>query len=256
MALELKNVTYENIIKKFDYVFDEGNIYAILSSSEKEREVLGKIIGGLINKYDGKVKSIARIGYVYSNPDDMFICGTVNEELALCLNNSNYKDETKNKKISDVLKMLGLDDNIKNVNPLNISSSEKRLLSIAISLITNPKILVLNEPELYLDDWHKRNLIKILKKISKRYNKTIIILTNNVLFSYEVCDNFILLNKGEIIKSEGKKELLNIDKELEMSSLKLPEILNFINCASKKNICLNKTYDIKELMKDIYRNVN
>ena len=255
MALELKNITYKNIIKNIDCTFEDGKVYAILSSNEKEREVLGKIMSEIIDDYDGKVKATSRIGYVYSKPEDMFICETVNEELQLCLKNSNYKEETKNRKISFALKMLDLNDNIINIDPNNISSGEKKLLSIAISLITNPKILILDEPELYLDDCHKRTLIKIIKKISKRYNKTIIILTSNVLFSYEVCDNFILLNNGKIIRSSNKKDLLNIDDELEISSLKIPEILNFINCATKKDINLSKTYDIKELMKDVYRNV-
>lgn len=255
MALELKNISYKNIIKNINYSFDDGKVYAVLSSSEKEKEILGKIISGVIDNYEGKVKSTARIGYTYSNPQEMFICDTVNEELQLCLKSSNYTEETKNKKISFALKMLGLNEDIKNVNPNNISSGEKKILSIAISLITNPKVLVLEDPELYLDDYHKKSLIKIIKKIAKRYNKIVIIITSDVMFSYETCDNYILLNKGKIIKEACKKELINIDNELEISSLKTPEIINFINCAIKKNMCLNKTYDIKELMKDVYRNV-
>ena len=255
MALELENITFKNIIKNINYSFENGKIYSILSSSEKERATIGKILSLLEDNYEGKIKNTSKIGYVYSNPQDMFICNTVYEELNLCLKNSNYKKETRDKKITFVLDILHLSKDILNANPSNLSSGEKKLLSIAVGLITNPKVLILNEPELYLDDFHKRNLIKILKKISKKYDKIIIIITSDVLFCYDVCDTYILLNKGEITKTANKKDLVNISDELNNASLKIPEILNFINYANKKNIYLDKTYDIKELMKDVYRNV-
>ena len=255
MALELKNVTYKDILKNIEYLFDDGKVYSILSSSEKEREAIGKILSLSEKNYNGKIKVTSKIGYAYAESHDMFICNTVYEELRLCLKNSNYKEETKEKRIDSVLKIVGLDKSVLNVNPSNLSSGERKMLSIAIMLITNPKILILNEPELYLDNYHKKSLIKLLRKIVKRYNKIVIIITSDVLFSYNVSDNYILLNKGEILKASNKKDLINISDDLEKASIKIPDIINFINSANKKGINLDKTYDVKELMKDIYRNV-
>ena len=259
MAIKLQNITYKNILKDINCTFEDGKICAILSANESEKEILSKILAGLIEDYGGKINNDYEgnnINYVYREPNDMFLGESVYDELSFSLDKYNYKDETKEKRINAILKMVLLDQNIKNINTSNISDGEKKLLSIAISLMTNPKILILNEPSMYLDDNHKSNIIKLLKKIAKRYNKIIIILTSDVQFAYEVCDNFLLLKDGIIIENSSKKNMLKITNKLINSSLAIPKIIDFINKAyNKKNISLEETFDIKELMKDIYRNV-
>lgn len=255
MAIKLQKITYKNILKEIDCEIEDGKIYTILSLDKLEKDTLSKIIIGSINDYDGKItKSCteSKIKYVDQNCKDIFICDTVYEELKLPINN--MKTETINKKIDFILKIMNLDNNIKYTNPNNISSGEKKLLSIGVSLITNPRILIIDEVN-DLDDYHKKVLIKLFKKIAKKYNKTIIIFSNDVLFSNEVCDEFILLKEGKIIVKSSKKDLLNIIDKLINSGYQIPKIIEFINNAyKKKNISLNITYDIKELMKDIYRN--
>ncbi len=259
MALKLENITYKNIIKDINYKFEDGKIYTVLSSNEIERETLGKIIANLINNYSGKIISDYtgdNINYVYSNPEDMFIGDNCYKELSLPLAKYNYKKETVDKKIDLLLKMFYLDDNIKNIKSSDLSSGEKRLISIGISFMSNPKIIVLDNPTLYLDDYNEKILIKILKKIAKEYNKIIIMFTNDVLFSYKSSDNYLLLNNGSLLSDGRTKNLPNINDKLLTAGLSIPKIMNFIdNAHKKKNISLDKTYDIKELMKDIYRNV-
>ena len=258
MALILKNVTYKNIIKNINYKFENGKVYTILSSSEIEKEIFAKIIVDIVKKYSGNITincSKEEISYVHKDTNT-FIGNTCYEELSLCLMKYGYKPITVSKKIEALLKMLYLDKNIKSINPKVLSNSEKKLLSIGVALINNSKILVLNEPTLYLDAYNKKRIIKIFKKIAKRYNKIIIIFTNDVLLSEEASDNYILLNNGSIFCEGRTKDLPQINDKLFKCNIPIPQIMNFINMAcKKKNISLDKTYDIKELMKDVYRNV-
>lgn len=258
MALRLENIKYKDIINDVSFDFEDGKVYSVLSSNVKEKETLSKIISGVIDDYSGKITSDGsknNINYVCYNTDDMFIGQTFLEELSFPLLKYNYREDTIQKKVDSIIKMLHLDSNIKKRNSFELSDGEKRLLSIGISLVTNPKILILNNPTLYLDDYHKKIIIKLFKKIARRYNKIIIIFTSDVLFSYDVCDNFILLKDGLIIKSDSKKKMVDIEDELNSVLGYFPRIIDFINAAYKmKNISLEKTYDIKELMKDIYRN--
>lgn len=255
MALKLQKITYKDIIKDVDCKFEDGKIYTILSSDELEKDVFSKIIAGKIKDYDGKITNDytgKKINYVTRNPKEMFICDSVYDELKLSINT--YKDETINKKIDFVFKILGLDNDIKYINPNNLSDSEKKLLSIGVSLINNPKILIINEI-IGLDDYHKKILIKLFKKIAKKYNKIIIIFCNDILFSYEICDKYILLKNGKVIEESTKKDLFQVTDKLANTGIQVPRIIEFIDSAyKKKNISLNITYDIKELMKDIYRN--
>lgn len=255
--MELKNISYQKIISDISINFEEGKIYSIISSSNEEKEVLGKIISGIITKYDGKITNTYKeknIQYCYKNPNDMFIKNSVIEELSINLKDNNIEKITK--KCIDTLKIVGLNDDYLNRNISTLSASEKKLLSLGLLLISNPKVLVLDEPFLYLDSINKKKIIKLLKKITTRYNKIIIILTNNLLDFYDICDEFILLKNGKVFEKGSKKELLNISDKIEKVGVEVPNIIEFIKFVEKKkNIHLDTTFDIKELMKDIYRNV-
>ena len=256
MALELKKVIYKKIIKEIDCEFNAGEIYTIISSDEIEKDIFGRLIVGQLKGYSGEIINSRKdkIGYVPLEDKTILMDNTVNEELLMRV--SNHNKETINKRFKSILKMLDLDKNIGLLKIEDISDGERKLVEIGCVLMTNPKVLVLNEPTLNLDDYHKDKLIRLLKKISVEYKKTIIIMTSDILLAYQVCDKYILLRKGKIIEKASKKGLLNITDKLIKSSLDFPKIIEFINMANKKGASLTITYDVKELMKDIYRNAN
>ena len=72
------------------------------------------------------------------------------------------------------------------------------MLGIALALILNPKVIILDEPTVYLDSKNKKNLIKLLKKLKREYQKTIIVISNDINFIYEISDNIVLINNGEV----------------------------------------------------------
>ena len=160
------------------------------------------------------------------------------------------------KKINQVLLMLGLNEKKLSDFPFIYSNSDKYKLLIAIALLNNSSSLILNFPNLYLDDSNINIILKLLRKLVQEYKKNIYIVSNNIEFLYNECDNLVIYKKNDIIFNDkrnalyGKKELLLNNRYC------LPPILNFIFEAKKINqVKLTPTFDIKELMKDIYRNV-
>ena len=168
----------------------------------------------------------------------------------------NYKVSTINKRIEDSLKMVNLPKEYLDKSPFELSSGEKESLALGIVLSLNPKLIIIDNPTSNLDSRNKEYLIKLLKKIKTRYNKTIILLTSDIEFTIKVTDNYLILKNDKIISSGVKKELLNNISKIKTSKVEIPKIIDFINAVKKKkNINLELTFDVKELMKDIYRNV-
>ncbi len=271
MEIELKNIKYENnkeiLLEDINITFKEATITSIIGSTGSGKSLIGYILAQLIEPTKGTIridgirnynKSNIRkkIGYVFQNPEECFFCKTVYEELAYSLNQSQYKLDKEQERIKNSLKMVGLKENILNQNPNELSSGEKEALAISIALILNPKVLILDEPTIYLDSQKKRNLIKILRKLKREYYKTIIILSNDIEFVYELSDDLILLNQGKIVLNIKNKELLKYYEVLKENNMEIPPIIRLINWIkeTKKNN-LEKTNDINELIKDIYRNV-
>jgi len=168
----------------------------------------------------------------------------------------NYKTDDITKRIEDSLKMVGLPKEYLTRSPFELSSGEKELLSLAVTLSLNPKLIIIDEPTTYIDNKREDYIVKLLKKLKNNYHKTIIIFTDNTLFATKITDNYLLLKNGKQYSKGTNKELLMSCDKIKKSGIEVPKIMNFINTVKKKkNIDLEPTFDIKELMKDIYRNV-
>lgn len=252
MAIKLDNVSQENTIEESSFEFQEGKITAIISE-EIDKDFLLKILNDSV-KQDGKY-SENNIGYVCFNRGEIFLGSKVYEELSFHLNKLHYKEDNVLKRCEEALKVVSLPKEYLSRDIDTLSQSELLLLTLARCLISNPKILLIEDISSYFDGEHLKRIIKLLRKIAKNYNKTIIIGTKDVLFAYDVCDSFYMLKKEKVIGNGDRKELLVLDKEFEKAGIKIPEIINFIDYArNEKKVLLDSTYDIKELMKDVYRN--
>lgn len=259
MAIKLEKVTYKDALKNISYEFEEGKITSIIGKSGSGKTILSYLISGLESPTSGTVTSsyIGReIGYIFQYPEEAFIFSTVKEELAFGLKKYHYKLDILDKRIIDSLKIAGLSEEYLDKNPFNLSSGEKEKLALAIILSLNPNFIIIDDPTVYLDNISEAKLIKLLKKLKKNYHKTIIILSNNIEFILKVTDNYLILKNGKIISNGSSKELLKDRDKIKTAGVALPKIIEFINTVKKeKNIDLELTSDIKELMKDIYRHV-
>lgn len=258
MAIVLNKVSYKDKLKNINYTFEDGKITTVLSTSGSGKSLLSYILVGLIKDTDGEVINsyVGReLGYVFQNPEESFIFSSVKEEISFGLNKYNYKTDILDKRVVDSLKMVGLDDSYLDKNPFDLSSGEKTLLSLAVVLSLNPKLIIIDEPTIYLDNRNIEYLIKLLKRLKNSYHKTIIVFTSDIEFALRLTDNYMILKKGKITSSGNKKELLNNIDKVKSSGIEVPKIVDFINTSNKKKgINLEMTFDIKELMKDIYRN--
>ena len=99
-----------------------------------------------------------RVGVLNRNFVDYFFCNTVYEEILFIL----MKNRVKNyyKKITEVLKIVYLDESILKKSPFEISKGEQKKLALAKILVCNPKVLILYEPFLNLDSSSRSGLIK------------------------------------------------------------------------------------------------
>lgn len=259
MGLKLNKISYNDKLKDINYEFEEGKITSVISSSSGGKTLLSYLISGIEKPTSGSIENTYQgreIGYVFQNAEESFIFNTVYEEIIFGLKKYNYKTDNLNKRVEDSFKMVGLPLKYLNFSPFALSSGEKELLALAVVLSLNPKLIIIDDPTTYLDNKRQDYLIKLLKKLKTNYNKTIIILSSDIEFILKVTDNYLLLKNGKVSSMGTNKELLtNIDK-IKKAGVEVPKIMDFINAVfKKKNINLEHTFDVKELMKDIYRNV-
>lgn len=278
MEITFNNVTYkENVrtplektyLKNFSYTFKSGKVYSIIGDSDSGKEKIGLLINAVnkpligtikIGKYlnDGKyIKNInglrMNVGYLKENPNEFLFNKIVKSELEFGLKYFKYKLNKKNIRISEALKLVGLNEEYlkRRIDSLNIS--EKKKVSLASILIFNPSVIIIEEPSIFLNYRDNEKLIKLIKLLKDKYNKTIILISKDTNLSYKVSDEIILLNKGSIVYA-GNKSILEDEKVLNNINVDVPEIVKFINISNKFDANLTYTSNILDLIKEVYRN--
>lgn len=249
------NATYiKKILSNINLSIIENTITGIVGNSESGKTTLLEMINGIITPTKGDIKiSNSKIGMVFKDYKEQFFMDTVEKELKFSIKHFNNKNNIT-KHMIDSLIMVGLDESYLNRSINSLSSGEKKNLAIASMLCTNPKIILLDEPTLGLDNASINNLIKLLKMLKNRYNKTIIITSKDTDFIHRLADKVIVLNQGKIVLEGDKYDVFT--QNIEQYGLCKPKIINFAQYVrDNKKIRLLYRDEINDLMKDIYRYV-
>jgi methyl coenzyme M reductase system subunit A2 len=101
--------------------------------------------------------------------------------------------------------------------PFQLSEGERQRLAIAARLMTDPKILLLDEPTGTADPLTRIELARSLRKARESFDQTYIIVSHDMDFIDMVCDRAALMRNGEFVKVGDPSEIIDMMKELEVS---------------------------------------
>lgn len=149
--------------------------------------------------------------------------------------------------IIEIIKNLNLNPDVLNKKIKILSTNEFKLVLLTYLLLTNPLVYIFDYFEIGLSYRNRKMFVNLLRSL-KSEGKTIIVITNNLGFLYEVSDNIMMVEDRKLIYNGPKKDLFIVRRVKEY-----PPIIDFIRKANKKNANLLYTMDTKELLKDIYR---
>ena len=235
-------ITIDNVCKNFkskkalEHVslsIKQGELFGLLGVNGAGKTTLIKILCGLTRKTSGTItinnfnldKEIDKIKEIIDiSPQETSVANnlTVKENLEFFANIYNNNDV---KTINEIIDIFNLNE-VLNQRAKTLSGGYKRRLSIAIALISKPKILFLDEPTLGLDVFARRELWNIIKKLQKNIT---IILTSHYLEEIEnLCDRVAILSNGKLLKTGTIEEIKQITntQNFEDAFIKLVEAKN------------------------------
>ena len=234
-----------------------GSIFGLLGPNGAGKSTFINILGGLTNKTSGTVEicgididvdpKTAR-GTIGVVPQEIIIDPFFSPLEIMNIQAGLYGIKKKEMKNFEILEKLNLTDKI-NAYARSLSGGMKRRLMVAKALVHSPPILVLDEPTAGVDIELRRNLWKYIKKLNKD-GITIILTTHYLEEAEKMCDKIAIINKGKIVASETKYDLLNIinDKEIFITLSKpipkIPKIIEkYVKYYKNKQLVLkyNKT---------------
>lgn len=211
-VLELKNVSKSfgkrKIIDNISLKVNLGEIFGFLGPNGSGKTTTIKMILRLIDSDDGEIKvngldnrkqfeqAMECIGAIVENPDMYkYMSGIDNLKLHARIRNIDEK------RINEVLEMVGLKDRAKD-KVGKYSLGMKQRLGLALTLLHNPKVLILDEPTNGLDPAGIKQLRDILKKISHEENVAVFVSSHILTEMQQMCDRVAVLDNGKIVKIE------------------------------------------------------
>ena len=172
------------------------------------------------------------------------------------IKSNNISVDDTEKKIKDSLKIVGLETSYLNRYIYTLSDFEKKLTLLAVSLISNPSLLIVKEPFKNLDLNNRNKLIRFYNKIKDRYQKTIIFISNDSNMLYNNTEMIIYAKNNRIIESTTTNSFYNNVTNLKKYKIDIPNSVEFIKLVkTRKNIKLTDYKDVRDIIKDIYKHV-
>ncbi len=207
---ENKVVALDNI----SFSVEKGEFVAIVGASGSGKSTLLHLVGGVDRPTNGKVfidgKNIyamnddklaifrrRQVGLIYQFYNLIPILD-VEENITLPLELDNR--EVDKKTLKELLELLGLEHRSKHL-PNELSGGQQQRVSIGRALITNPAIILADEPTGNLDSKSSDEIVALLKKSNKEYNQTIIMITHNMEIAKEA-DRIIKIEDGRIVEED------------------------------------------------------
>ena len=221
-SIETKNLTKKykdkTVVDSLDLKINEGELYSLLGVNGAGKTTTIKMLSGLILPTSGEIKILG----LDMKKNKQEIKGNLNistQETAIAPNLTVlenlefmagvYKIDNKDKKINELVKLFKLDE-VLNQKTKKLSGGWQRKVSIAISLINDPKVLFLDEPTLGLDVLARRELWKVIENLKGKI--TIILTTHYMEEAESLSDRVGIISKGILIKEGTVKELIKSAK--------------------------------------------
>ncbi len=193
----------------------QGSLLGIIGPNGAGKSTLIKIIAGLENPSKGKVfynkeelkeKHYGQMTLVFQKP--YLLRTTVYNDIAypLVLRKKN-KEEIKTK-VNKIISEMGL-EKFTDKKTWTLSGGETQKVALARALVFQPSLLMLDEPTANIDPSSIAIMEKMIKKINKENNTTVVVITHNLHQAKRLCKEVIFMNKGEVVEyGETNKVIL------------------------------------------------
>ena len=211
-ALKLKEVWFRyekdspDVLQGMDLTVPKGSIFAIVGGNGAGKSTTLKTIAGICKPYRGSVEIFGKklkkykagelfrdcVGMLPQDPKSLFVKKTVREELE-----EMNGEEEKIREIAELCRISHLMDN----HPYDLSGGEQQRTALAKVLLTEPRLLLLDEPTKGLDNFFKIRFAETLCKLKER-GITIVMVSHDVEFCAEYADLVSMFFDGQILTTD------------------------------------------------------
>ncbi len=185
----------------------EGEILGLAGESGCGKSTLAKTIVGMNKDYTGElIQKYSDAQMVFQDPYSSLnpskTIGWLMEEPLRVDKKNNWTDEQRDARVKEILKAVGLTENMLERYPSQLSGGQRQRVSIGVALMRNPKVLIADEPVSALDVTIQAQILELLQQLHREMGITILFISHDLRVIYQICDHVAIMREG-IIKEYG-----------------------------------------------------
>ena len=215
------------------------HLNALLKPTEGIVELGDKTIDSTTGNKDLKPLR-KKVGIVFQFPEAQLFEETVEKDIAFGPKNFGVSEEEALKIASEVVKTVGLPEDVLKKSPFDLSGGQMRRVAIAGVLAMKPDVLVLDEPTAGLDPKGRLEMMEMFYKLNKEQHMTIVLVTHQMNDVSDYADHVIVIESGNVVKEGSPKEVFSDASWLLEKQLGVPTTLAFVEKLKEKGWSTDK----------------
>lgn len=215
------------------------HLNALLKPTEGIVELGDKTIDSTTGNKDLKPLR-KKVGIVFQFPEAQLFEETVEKDIAFGPKNFGVSEEEALKIAAEVVKTVGLPEEVLKKSPFDLSGGQMRRVAIAGVLAMKPEVLVLDEPTAGLDPKGRLEMMEMFYKLNKEQNMTIVLVTHQMNDVSDYADHVIVIEAGNVVKEGSPKEVFSDASWLLEKQLGVPTTLAFVEKLKEKGWTTDK----------------
>lgn len=250
--IRLENVTYLHgkdtpyqitALDNINVTIPHGMITGLIGHTGSGKTTLVQMLNGLLRPDSGKViidgeniwdkpkeiKNVRfRVGLVMQYPEYQLFEETIYKDIAFGPKNMGLSDEEIHERVLEAVDFAGLDRDLLEKSPFDLSGGQKRRAAIAGIMAMKPAILVLDEPAAGLDPRGRDSIFNNIVKYQRESGTTVVIVSHSMEDMARLCDNLIVMADGRIFTCGDRRSVFSQANALRNIGLDVPQVTNLL----------------------------
>ncbi len=221
--IQLRGVSHRfgerQVLAGLDLTLTEAKV-GVVGANGSGKSTFARMLNGLVLPTEGRVlvdgldtaregRAVRRrVGFVFTDPDAQIVMPTVAEDVALGLRGRGLSAAEVARRVGEVLERYGLADRADSPAHL-LSGGQKQLLALCSVLVTEPAVLVADEPTTLLDLRNARHVVDLLRSLPQQ-----VVLVSHALEALEDFERVLVLDAGRLVADGPPDSALTAYRDL------------------------------------------
>ncbi len=238
-----------------DLEIDEGAMIGVMGHTGSGKSTLIQHFNGLLKPTSGRVildgrdiwenkkdiRSVRfQVGLVFQYPEYQIFEETVFKDIAFGPKNMGLSDAEIKRRVTETAHDIGLDEELLERSPFELSGGQKRRVAIAGVMAMEPRVLILDEPTAGLDPAGRDKILEHIKAYHKRAGNTILIVSHSMEDIAGFADKILVMNKAKLFCCDDTVKVFSRADEISRIGLDVPQITKVFGMLKEKGLDFGK----------------